>query len=882
MRLEMPFTGRDDEFEAVCSLLRDGRAGAVVSGDAGIGKSRLASAVAAAVAREGIPVATIRATDSLREMPFAPFAPLLGELLSSRTDRDRGVDILAAAPAAIRASVGPNPLIVVDDVDLLDGGSAALVEQLCASGAAQVLATVCSGRAIPCAVAGLLREGMFDLVTLEPFTAATLAELAERTLGGPIDPITRGRIITTVEGNALYLRELLIGGLSTGALVQVDGRWTWTGPMSTGTRLSQVLTARIAADTSVGDVLRYVAFAQPLSIGVLEQLVAPDLIDIAEQQGLITVDAETGRRHRVRVAHPLYAVAVLETLGARLERRMACALVDAIEATGLRRGDDELECARFELRCGRVRDPQRLDRAARTARDRGDLALAERLGRAAVDEGAGIAAVISLADTLIWSAQFESTLDLVSLADTRGASGDELALLDLHRATALYFGAGAVGDAMEALEHAHRTASSPSVRATVVAQEAELRAFSGEAGRAEALGRKALASPCIASRARAAAYGAIVPSLALRGLLGEARSTAVEAFEFARPSPPQWEAAGVAAGMFIASLIDPLATGPMPVEPSAEEFDALARATDSLAGIWVSVHGRDQVARGDVVGAVATLTDGVALLTAQDPGRFRPWAVATLAGAHGLAGDAAGAAAMLAELDRLAPPARSVFCADVAIGRAWAEYAAGGALPARTSLLVEYDELVDAGLLGVAATVWWEAFRLGAGSRELVARAAPLAGREGFVVHVVTEIVSWLRGCRADTAPLQRLAEACAARNRALWAAELAATAADAASGERARRCAEAKAKAWLSQCPGARTPRVQALCGLPRHARLTEREDAIARLVVSGLSNPAVGAKLFVSRRTVESHLARIYRKLGISSRGELAEYVGSSGPSA
>jgi DNA-binding CsgD family transcriptional regulator len=51
----------------------------------------------------------------------------------------------------------------------------------------------------------------------------------------------------------------------------------------------------------------------------------------------------------------------------------------------------------------------------------------------------------------------------------------------------------------------------------------------------------------------------------------------------------------------------------------------------------------------------------------------------------------------------------------------------------------------------------------------------------------------------------------------------------------------------------------------------LTEREHDVALLVARGLSNPEVGAQLYISRKAVEYHLANIYGKLGIKSRREL-----------
>jgi DNA-binding NarL/FixJ family response regulator len=57
----------------------------------------------------------------------------------------------------------------------------------------------------------------------------------------------------------------------------------------------------------------------------------------------------------------------------------------------------------------------------------------------------------------------------------------------------------------------------------------------------------------------------------------------------------------------------------------------------------------------------------------------------------------------------------------------------------------------------------------------------------------------------------------------------------------------------------------------------LTTHEAQIARRARDGLSNPEIGAQLFISPRTVEYHLSKVYAKLGITSRNQLADALPS-----
>ena len=75
-----------------------------------------------------------------------------------------------------------------------------------------------------------------------------------------------------------------------------------------------------------------------------------------------------------------------------------------------------------------------------------------------------------------------------------------------------------------------------------------------------------------------------------------------------------------------------------------------------------------------------------------------------------------------------------------------------------------------------------------------------------------------------------------------------------------------------------ARAELARANVGPRQTAQLTPSEQRVAELAASGMKNRDVATALFISPKTVEANLARIYRKLGIKSRAELGRHMGKT----
>jgi hypothetical protein len=386
---DWPLVGRERELQVLRDLLEQGPPAAVVlAGPLGVGKTRLAHECLAMAAASGMATERTVATHAASHIPFGALAPVLHATSPPGALDDRA-DVLRRSVAALADRPGGRRLVLlVDDAHLLDDASATLLHQVAAARSVTVLATVRSGEPAPDPIVALWKDGLASRIELGGLDHDATEELLTTVLGGPVDPATARQLVDRCQGNALFLRELVLGALDDGTLVDDGVLWRLVGDLSPSDRLVEIVEGRLGRLTDEERALmELVSHGEPLGQAELDALSDRAVADALERRGLLTTRFD-GRRLQVSLAHPVYGDVVRARTPALRARAIAESLAGVIEQAPPRRHDDVLRIAAWRLTAGGG-DPRLLLEGATIARWRYDFPLAERLARAAGEAGAG-------------------------------------------------------------------------------------------------------------------------------------------------------------------------------------------------------------------------------------------------------------------------------------------------------------------------------------------------------------------------------------------------------------------------------------------------------------------------------------------------------------
>jgi DNA-binding CsgD family transcriptional regulator len=865
--VEWPLIGRLEEVaEALQSLKATSLAGVAIAGTPGVGKTRLARAAVEALRADGAEIEWVSATHAAAVVPLSVFAHLVPPPTDHRTEP---IDVFRAIVPALRQRAdGRDLVLVVDDCHLLDDASAALLLQLATVGVVRLLLTLRSGARVPDALVALWKDRFVDRIELQPLGRGDTADLLSRVLGGPVDGATAERAWRVTGGNVLYLRELVDDLLRTGALHQENWLWRWEGELAPGARLIELVHARLdrlGADERLG--VDLLAVADRLEASGLLDACGSAAVARLEDEAFITIGLD-GRRAWAQLVHPVYGDVLRATMARTRWVELCGRLVVLLRASGARRAGDVLRLVVWARESGTDVEPAFLVAAAVHANTLTDRQLAEELARAALDHGPSDTAALALGETLVSQSRFVEAVDV--LTGVRGRDDSTRARVAHWLAMAIHAGRKDPDGAIAALIEAEATVTERrwvdflrADRAAVLAQSGR---FAMAAELAEHLVDDEETDEIVKLRAitpvgwRWAATGqARRAEAAARRLVGAAIRHPVEL-----PRAMAWVFHTRATALLFLGELDEL----------ERILAKLTGTANPEAAAHVALYrGRLALLRGKVVQAAANLRESLAGLA--NPSGERIWALALLAEAYGHLGDVTTSDRFGREAME-APHFWTFYAPDVARATAWTCAADGELSRARASLLSTAEQCRAESEFGLELHVLHDALRLGA-RQEVTTRLRELANAvdgawaKPFADHAAALSVD-------DGAALDAVGDAFEHIGALRYAAEARAEAA--LAHQRAGLVARAAvsmeaAERLLADCEGSVVPAlpVADLAG----QTLSRREEEIARLAARGLSNREIAERLFVSVRTVEGHLHRLYAKLGVNDRSELAPVVRS-----
>lgn len=875
---QWPFVGRVRELHALADLLhRQDGGGVVLVASAGVGKTRLALEGLNLAEQAGMATARVMATRSARELPFGAFASLLPAVEHGQAGgADDAADLLHRLSVALTARAeGRRLLLLVDDAHLLDDASATLVHQLSTTGSVFILATVRTDEVIPDPIVALWKDELAERVELSGLSAEAVEELLSSALGGRFDPAAAANLAVRCQGNVLFLRELVLGAIEDGALRDDGGIWRLVRPFSPSARLVELIEARLRGlGADERNVLELVSLGEPLGPAEIAALGDPAVVNGLERKGFLS-SREHGRRLEFFVAHPLYSDVLRRQLPALRRREIARSLADVVEQTGARRREDTLRLATWQLDGGGAR-PGLMFAAATIARWRYDFALADRLARAAADAGAGFDAKLLVAQLACLQGRGDEAEELLEALAEEAEGDSQHGLIAVARMDNLGLYMGRVEEGLSVGEEAEEQLDNQDWRDEIIARRAVL--LLGTLGPRAAA---EVAAPVVdRASGRALVWACHVAAFSF-GRLGQLE----RAFEASRRGFAAHQALSQPLDWypwmqtFLYTLLLAHAGRLKEAESLAAEQHQLGIAERSReAQAWfawaLTIITTD---RGHVQDGARHGREAAALFRELGRPQFAEFCLPYLSIALALGGHTSEARETLAALDAVRGPT-FFMGVDPLQARAWTAVAEGD-LSAARQLLNEAVTVADriGDFVGKAEALHSLA-RLGqaAETAPAIAELAKAVERD-FVAARAAH-------CRAlatrDADSLLAVSIDFEGMGSDLLAAEAATDAAvswRAAGDVRKAAAAERRAEALTQLIQGATTPALQAV-GFRASLTRVERETAI--LAASGRSSKDIADSLFVSVRTIEGRLLRIYQKLGISSRAELAEILAADNP--
>ncbi|WP_102144149.1 LuxR C-terminal-related transcriptional regulator [Mycobacterium hubeiense] len=856
---QWPLVGRSEELGVIADATRavaDRARGIVLSGSAGIGKTRLAREAVAQCASRSARRHWIVGTSSARSVPLAVFADIAS---------DFGPDPLRRVREVIDGLIGDarEVIVGVDDAHLLDDLSAFTVHQLVTRRLATVILTIRSGESAPDAITSIWKDQHLERLELQPLSPPEIAGLVEHVLNGPVDSFSAQRLWQYTQGNALYLRHLLDNEVHAGRMTQRSGVWRWDGQPRLSPSLMELVEARMAhVPKSVLEILDALAVAEPLDTDLLAAVTDADALADAESLGLVSIDTSV-RPASARLAHPL--LGEVRRTGSLQMRRLRGRIADELA----RRGDTDpralVRRAVLTMESDLTPDSELLLAAASAAMQLLDHRLAETLAERAVAAGGGPGAKLLHAMAITWQERGkEAESILADLAEqTDGPLRSQIAVI---RARNFAVVLGQVASAERELELL--PADDEALQPIATALRALIALVRGRSRAAVDMAYTAAASSPPGDIARILLAWALVTGLGDLGRIDEIESEANAGYAGAERSPQASHLRNRLAfqethGYRLGGALTESDAVVARIRRDTQDVPFEESWHSAMAGLCAMSHGALDDARRSLRDALANLGPG-------DSGRMlKSFGQSWLATVIAMAGQATDARREFDAINWWAlDPEACMFDPYRSLAQAWV-CAAEGAVSQAVSIM--RDAAAKECDLDRPA---WEVVLLQTatqfGDHSTAARLADLAGVvQGPRAPAAAAHAAALAAGDGDALlDASHRYESFGDRLAAADAAAHAVVTFQQAGLRGAALSASATAQRLAAECQGARTP---ALLAASTPQPFTVRQREIISLAAQGLSNKEIADRLTMSIRSVEGHLFRASQRVGANSREQL-----------
>jgi DNA-binding CsgD family transcriptional regulator len=858
--MQVPLVGRASLVDSVFRRVADDRRGALLVGEAGVGKSRLLSEILDRLDEGGFHTERFAATAATRGVPFGALLSLLPP-----TGGDHA-QLIAGVRRRLAESAGERPVAFgIDDANQLDPIAMACVVDLVHNSDVAVLMTARADEEIVADLTQLWSANLVDRLEVEPLGFADTVELGGAILGAALHADLGDELWSLTRGVPLFVRELLLDAVSTGAVRPAAGSWRAFAPLRSGSRVQELVGARVAAlDPECAALLELLAVAEPLPIAVLRDDEGPSL-DRLERRGLARV-VRDGSGWSVRVDHPIVTEAIRSALPTR--RRVAH-LVDAgqriIEAGYPMRGD-ALRAARWLSAAGETVGADLAIAAGHDAVTVLDLEFAAELARAACDakpfEGHYL-----LGEVLRLQANAVDAEAALAVAAELAPDDDTTVRIALRRSTLMAHHAIDVPGAIELLDAAAERVGDPDRVIELTSEAAFLAGILGDFHTTLRINAKILEHPDLDPSSEWTALNNILFAQVMLARF-EASDRAIEASERLVEVVGAERQEGVDLLWALVIAVG-YARGEFTATQDRFVAHVQARASqDQMFGFTATVL--VQLLLATASDDLIPITEAAqATLQTYDPFLIRPITQSAAVGAYALVGRTEDAIAAFGEIPTSALDdiriATYVERAEALVHAIRGDHARAVEIAAATGRRAIAESYVLHGIMALSDAVCF------GGADEVVGDMTAAAASTRDAVHLV-RLAGQARAVADHDGPtLLALADAFATTG-AVVPSLLALADAAAAFGDDEHGC-RAATRAVL----GGLGSRIHAHRpeSVTAHA-LSRRELDVVEGVIAGCSSRVIAERLFLSVRTVENHLARSYRKLGVHGRDDLREVLG------